>query len=201
MPDCRSNDCVPNDDVRNLDWQTELTAGTVVSYRFPVAEEAGGPEPKARPCLVVDVREIDGQRHAVVAYGTSRQTKTNCGYEVEVRNVEARAAAGLDRRTRFIGARRVTVPLGDAAFVTCRQRDTPILGHLAGGPLARLETLRERFGADLRTAILSPEMPRAPLIARREEDDQDRRPRLRLATSRIRRMARGIAHVGQEIPA
>ncbi|WP_299821441.1 hypothetical protein [uncultured Jannaschia sp.] len=147
-------DRITTDPARTGDWQDRLSAGDTVSFRFPVAEE-DGPQPKARPCLVLDVQDIDGVRHALMAYGTSRKTRKNCGFEVEVCKTEARAAAGLDRRTRFIGARRVRVALGDPAFVCCRQRDTPILDRLVGGELARLETLRARFGSDLAAAILS----------------------------------------------
>lgn len=193
-------DYVPSDRIQTPEWQDRLRPGDTVSFRFPVAEEAGGPEPKARPCLVVDVRKIDGLRHAIVAYGTSRRTKANCGHEVEVRGGETRIAAGLDRRTRFVGARRVTVALDDPAFVTCRRLDTPILGCLIDRPLQRLEKLREEFGADLGSANLSPEAPRVPQPTK-QETARRHRTWPRLATAHARIAAQGPAVVGREIPA
>ena len=141
-------DCIPNASVARPPWQDRLTSGDVVSFRFPVTEEAGGPWPKARPCLVLETLDIDGARHALVAYGTSARTRANRGLEVELRRAEDRLVAGLDRRTRFVAARRVLVPLDAPAFVACAALGTPVLGHLRGGVRARLEAVRARLGEE-----------------------------------------------------
>lgn len=125
-------DCTRIDPTDTAGWHARLCVGDTVSYRFPVAEDQGGPRPKPRPCLVLDVRRIDGVDHALLAYGTSARTKANRGDEVEVRGVDARAAAGLDKRTRFVCARKVLVPLTDPAI-----RKTPTATAFGAGTFRR----------------------------------------------------------------
>ena len=95
-------------------WKANIAPGDVVRFRFPVAEcsdhnAAAGP--KLRPCLVLEVFQLSGQRFVKIAYGTSAFTTANKGCEVLVKHPDGCAAAGLDRPTRFVGARSIIVTL------------------------------------------------------------------------------------------
>ncbi len=110
-------------------WRDRLAPGDVVIHRFPVQDEEPA-EPKDRPCLVIDVLEIAGERYAVLAYGTTSTNRANKGLEIRVSGPAARAAAGLKFPTRFVGARRLMVPLTHSGFVRRRCDDSPVIGRL-----------------------------------------------------------------------
>lgn len=112
-------------------WQTRLRVGDVVSFRFPLAERKTRKRGKARPCLVLSVADHDGVPHAVVVYGTSADTPANRGHDLPVTSPSGMAAAGLRKPTRFVGARRVCVPLTSPCFRPQLHTGSPILGHLA----------------------------------------------------------------------
>ncbi len=126
-------------------WISELSWGDIVSFRFPVDE--GGELSKKRPCLVLDIVKIGGQRHAVLAYGTSVRSNANRGYEVRLGAREA-IEAGLHRATRFIGARRLTVRLDHAGFVALGSAGTPVIGRLSGSAFDRMNAVRGRIHAE-----------------------------------------------------
>lgn len=95
-----------------------LKRGAVVSCFFPLSEEPDKPGPTARPALVIGVfhDRIDQQWKAIVAYGTSRKTRANTGYEVRINHPESLAMAGLARPTRFTLSRMRILPVNDAYF-------------------------------------------------------------------------------------
>lgn len=56
--------------------------------------------------------------------------------------------SGLNEPTRFVGARRLLVPLGHSGFVICRATGSPVLGRLDGGPFAAMNAVRGRIHAE-----------------------------------------------------
>lgn len=95
-------------------WKATISPGDVVRFRFPVAD-CGDPNaatgPKLRPCLVLEVFHFSCQRFVRLAYGTSAFTEANKGCEVLVKHSGSCATAGLNRPTRFVGARSIIVSL------------------------------------------------------------------------------------------
>ena len=128
------------------DWRDALRHGDVVSFRFPV--EGDGATPKTRPCLVLDIEPHGARRHALLAYGTTSGSKANRGCEVAVIRPDLIAAAGLRRPTRFVGARRILVPLQHSAFAVSGETGSPVLGRLEGPALERLNRVRARIHAE-----------------------------------------------------
>lgn len=112
-------------------WQAHLRAGDIVSFKFPLAERTARKHAKTRPCLVLSVADQDGVPHAVVVYGTSADTPANRGHDLFIDTPQSMAAAGLRKPTRFVGARRVCVPLTSARFCPQTSTGSPIIGHLA----------------------------------------------------------------------
>lgn len=129
-------------------WQTNLRCGDVVLYRFPCAEADAPESPKCRPCLVLDVEHRGGQLYAELAYGTSENTTANRGYEVQISRPEAMAAAGLDRPSRFVGARRVTVSLEHSGFDLNPRYHGPVIGRLDAADRDRMNRVRARIHAE-----------------------------------------------------
>lgn len=109
-------------------WRNHVSYGDIVSFRFPLAEEGSVGRPKARPCLILDIEEKGRQRYALIAYGTTSRRRFSIGYEVHVRRRADYIAAGLNEPTRFVGARRVLVPLTHSGFVACGATGSAVLG-------------------------------------------------------------------------
>ena len=141
-------DSIPSSLAMTAAWQDHLRHGDIVSFRFPLAEEEHSGRPKARPCLVLDIEERGGQRYALLAYGTTSRRRSNIGYEVHVRRRADYIPSGLNEPTRFVGARRLFVPLGHSGFVICRATGSPVLGRLDGGPFAAMNAVRGRIHAE-----------------------------------------------------
>lgn len=129
-------------------WRDHLSYGDIVSFRFPLAEEAGTGKPKARPCLILDIETRDGQRYALLAYGTTSRRRSNVGYEIHVRRRDEYLPAGLDEPTRFVGARRLLVPLTHSDFAICRATGSAVLGRLEGAPFDDMNAVRGRIHAE-----------------------------------------------------
>lgn len=119
-------------------WRDTLAAGDIVAFKFPCADDPSAE--KARPCLVATVDRTLGE--AVIIYGTSRWTGANRGQELHVTGREACAEASLDKPTRFVGLRRVRVPLTSDRFVECRE-GTAVLGRLGPRHSAQLDRIRD----------------------------------------------------------
>lgn len=128
-------------------WHDTLSYGDVVIFRFPVAEEDGGDAPKARPCLVLDVERFGDRQYTLLAYGTTQANRANRGYEIRVYAPEEYAAAGLRNPTRFVGARRILVPLDHADFAL-GPTGTPVIGRLSGAAFERMNAVRGRIHAE-----------------------------------------------------
>ncbi|KAF0674476.1 hypothetical protein [Profundibacterium mesophilum] len=129
-------------------WQDHISPGDIVSFRFPVAEEGHTGRPKARPCLVLDIEAHGGQRYALLAYGTTSRRQSNIGYEVHVRRRADYLSAGLNEPTRFVGARRLLVPLKHSGFSVCRATGSAVLGRLAGSALTAMNAVRGHIHAE-----------------------------------------------------
>jgi len=129
-------------------WQETLAVGDVVSFRFPIAEDGANIAPKARPCLVLDIAEIGGVRYATLAYGTTSKRRANTGYEVRLGKPSEYRAAGLHEPTRFVGKRRMMVPLDHSGFVICGATGAPVPGRVSGAAEARMEAIRGRIHAE-----------------------------------------------------
>lgn len=150
-------------------WQAELRRGDVVLFRFPLAETpSDGDEettPKLRPCLVLDVHERLGRRTATIAYGTSAQTRANQGYNIIAASKSGMETAGLDRPTRFVGIRRITVGLDHSGFEPAEGTASPVIGFLDDDLRERMNAVRARIQAE---ADIAREM-------RRERREEQRR--------------------------
>ena len=127
-------------------WQETLSRGDIVLFRFPIIEN-GFEAAKTRPCLVLDVKGHGGNRRATLAYGTSAQTAANRGYEVWVKRRSSMAVAGLNRPTRFVGSRRISVALCHAGFKIGEQ-GSPVIGQLDDYLLKRMNAVRARMQAE-----------------------------------------------------
>ena len=130
-------------------WQAALRPGDVVSFRFPFAEAGTGERtPKARPCLVLELRGLDGRPCALLAYGTSSRSGANTGYEIPLLGRAAHEAAGLHEPTRFVGARTLLVSLANSGFVASAATGSPVLGRLPARALGRMARVRARLAAE-----------------------------------------------------
>ncbi|TVQ59785.1 MAG: hypothetical protein EA355_00135 [Rhodobacteraceae bacterium] len=129
------------------DWSAAVRPGDVILFAFPIACATPGEAPKTRPCLVLDVAEIRGRRHLTLAYGTSVDTSANRGEEIHVAAPDEMRPAGVDRPTRFVGARRMVVPPDHAGFATGGGQRSPIIGRLVGEARQRLDGIRTRIAA------------------------------------------------------
>ncbi|CUH39863.1 hypothetical protein JSE7799_02591 [Jannaschia seosinensis] len=129
-------------------WRDHVSHGDIVSFHFPLAEEENQGRPKARPCLILDVELHGGQRYALLAYGTTSRRRSNVGYEVHVRRRAEYLSAGLDEPTRFVGARRLLVPLTHSGFAICRSTGSAVLGRLEGAPFEAMNAVRGRIHAE-----------------------------------------------------
>lgn len=114
-----------------FDETTPIRRGAVVSCCFPHAENENSPGPSARPALIIRTffDRNDNRWKAIVAYGTSRSTRANAGFEIRLRKPEHLEAAGLHRPTRFTMSRMRILPL-DREFFAFAQTGSPVLGYL-----------------------------------------------------------------------
>ena len=127
-------------------WQETLCRGDIVLFRFPEIDSVDGVA-KIRPCLVLEVDDTDCQRQATLAYGTTARTSANRGYEIWVKRRSSLAIAGLNRQTRFVGARTTAVDLNHPNFDQ-GLRGTPVIGHLDMYLTERMHAVRARLQAE-----------------------------------------------------
>lgn len=121
-----------------------LRPGTIVAFRFPLGEGEG--RAKTRPCLVIGTSQgKNGEPRVTIAYGTSAGSQSNRGLDLEVAEPDACKAAGLRRPTRFVLARRVTVPLSDPGLDR-RRAGSPVIGVLAPAAMITLRKLTRSLG-------------------------------------------------------
>lgn len=129
-----------------FDELTPIKRGAVVSCRFPLAEAENTPGPSARPALILRTffDKGVGAWKAIVAYGTSRSSRANAGFEVRVKKPEHLAQAGLHRNTRFTMSRMRILPI-DEKFFAYNQAGTPVLGYLTDDLMTVLDRNCERL--------------------------------------------------------
>lgn len=166
-------------------WQDDIAIGDIVLFRFPTSEP-DGEAPKRRPCLVIEIPRLGGQRYVKIAYGTSSCGDANRGEEVIVKQTEGLAAAGLNRPTRFVGSRTLLVSVHHPGF-TAADHD-PRIGRLDPALMERLQEVRARLHAQ---ADIAAEHRRT----RRAERQRWRREG-REAAGRNRRILQGLATAG-----
>lgn len=106
-----------------------FSAGDLVAFRFPRRE---GPASYARPCLVLEADEDE----ILLVYGTTARTAANRGHELAVG--ADHLTCGLDKPTRFVGARRIRVRHDDPRIEPCPQGGAPIIGSLTEDHTPRL---------------------------------------------------------------
>ncbi len=129
-------------------WRDQLQAGDVVLFVYPIRLPGDGDLPKTRPCLVLDIERRGGTSYAVLAYGTSADSDANRGYEVSVTSAAEVAAAGLTRPTRFVGFRRLMVPLASSDFRPIPSTGSPVIGRLGPAARKRMNAVRGRIHAE-----------------------------------------------------
>jgi len=129
-------------------WVGALQSGDIVAFRFPHQWAGGSDAPKVRPALVVDVVEQDGNRSAVLAYGTSNASLKTDANTLDVQVPAEVEHASLKKPTRFHISRRIRVPLNDGGFVVKISIGTPVLGKLSGNSQKRLTDIRTRMCRD-----------------------------------------------------
>jgi hypothetical protein len=139
----------PQSFVPVLVWQDLIERGDVVLVRFPINDDTDAPaeQPKRRPCLVLDVFDLNGTTFVELAYGTSAPTKANRGYEVRVNQTASCHAAGLDRPSRFVCARHIIVSVNHPGFDGGDNRGT-LIGHLDPPLIERMNDVRARIQAE-----------------------------------------------------
>jgi hypothetical protein len=133
----------------STDWQQRLSRGDIVRFRFPVKEPCtSGERPKLRPCLVLEIVDFGGTRFITLAYGTSADTKANRGQEVLVTKPASMQAAGLEKPTRFVCARRCHISHDHPGFEVAADIGTPVIGHLDEVLTERMNAVRARLQAE-----------------------------------------------------
>jgi hypothetical protein len=129
------------------DWRSSLQRGDVVLFRFPCAEPNPPEPPKRRTCLVLEVEERAGRRFAENAYGTTAETAANVGDDIHVSAPEEIEHAGVNRPTRFVCSRRITVPLDHPGWDLNPKHPSPVLGRLLPKGIARMNAIRAKIHA------------------------------------------------------
>lgn len=128
-------------------WTRTLSAGDIVAFRFP-HEREGDDLPKCRPSLVLDLRRIGGETFVELAYGTTRPKPKRAGYAIPVSAKDELETASLAHPTSFDGTRRIIVALTHSGFPISTRFDSPVLGRLSDGSLARMHAVRARIHAE-----------------------------------------------------
>ena len=114
-------------------WTSKLAAGDVLSFPYPCLN----PDypSKTMPCLVYRIQTLGDHTYALMSYGTS--SLHDYPKSVSVIDPDEMAAAGVEKTTHFITARRVLVSLTHPDLVA-RGPDA-VIGTLTGRARAKLE--------------------------------------------------------------
>lgn len=126
-----------------IDRAASIRPGTVVAFRFPLGEGEG--RAKTRPCLVIATSSRNGTPRVTIAYGTSAASRANRGLDLDLSEPDDWRAAGLRRPSRFVLARRVTVPLTDPGFDS-RRSGSPAIGFLPPSAMLALRRMIRSIG-------------------------------------------------------
>lgn len=114
--------------------------GDVVSCYFPEDETPNSPGIKARPCLILQMRQASGDSsgrwYALVAYGTSVNLDQTRPGELLLDAPESLAAASLHRPSKFVFKRHRLLPF-DARYFRANRNKTVVLGRLTPQDISR----------------------------------------------------------------
>ena len=126
-----------------ISWRDTLAPGDIVAFAFPTTDAT---HEKHRPALVLSIDRSGAVAEAVVVYGTAAMTRANTGLELRVTASTDIAAARLRKPTRFVGTRRIKVPLDSPRFIVCAA-STAVIGQLPSTFHPRLDRLRDLTAA------------------------------------------------------
>lgn len=130
-------------------WMADLRPGAIVVHRYPAPGRMGAHRsPEPRPCLVVDVYDLHGHGVVALAHGVPAASGIRRDRDLVIAARELRGVPELPEAHRFVASACLLVPLGSPAFVVDPERGTPVLGHLSGEAMARLDDLRARLHAE-----------------------------------------------------
>lgn len=133
---------------KSAHWADHVRPGDVVLFKFPVAfPKTRDGKPGIRPCLVVEVDDHGEERRFVLAYSTTATTASNGGYDIAITHVADLQTAGLRRATRFICTRLLSVSPNHTGF-DVGGSGAPVVGHLTGSRLERMQWVRARLHAE-----------------------------------------------------
>jgi hypothetical protein len=118
-----------------------LAPGDLISFAYPCDEDPWKEAPR-RVCLVLAVEAGPAGPRIVVAYGTSRDSKSNTGLELRLRRPAVLARLALRRPTRFVCARHMRVRPTDPRLRPPCSRERLAFARLEGEERARLMHLR-----------------------------------------------------------
>ncbi|MGR3504425.1 MAG: hypothetical protein ACU0B7_00970 [Paracoccaceae bacterium] len=126
--------------LETINWRDTLAPGDIVAFAFPTTEP-GASDEKHRPALVLAIDRSGAVAEATIVYGTGAMTRANTGLELRVTTPADMAAARLHKPTRFVGTRRVRVPLDSPRFIVCAA-STAVIGRLPQSFRPRLEQIQ-----------------------------------------------------------
>ena len=121
--------------------------GCVVACRLPM-RVSGVRRPPVRPCLVLRVRDLGGRTVAILAPGLPPSLRAPRAGDVLASADELRGVSGVEGPLLFAAGRAVAVPLDDPALDPLGTERSPVLGHVDGAVLARVEAARPHPGGD-----------------------------------------------------
>ena len=133
---------------------TDLLGGAAAlrlapSFRSAFRSARGEGRVKTRPCLVIAATPgKEGAPLVTIAYGTSAGSHSNRGLDLELPEPDDYKAAGLQRPTRFVLMRRVTVPASDLGL-NGRKAGSPVIGSLPPSAMITLRRLTRSLGKTL----------------------------------------------------
>jgi hypothetical protein len=114
--------------------------GTILSCFFPMNETPDEPGPQARPALVLGTFPSPQDRSVtkvIVAYGTSRKTRSHLGFEIKIDKPEEMEQACLHRPTRFT-LNRLRILTYDDAYFDFAESGTPVIGMIPPAQMGSL---------------------------------------------------------------
>lgn len=127
-------------------WVARCAPGTIVSFQFPRSDD--DLPGKARPCLVIAVRDGIDSTDIILAFGTTADTDANRGHDLLLDRGTAWRSAGLHHPSRFVLGRRITVPSDDPRFDSGADGH-PIIGQLPASKQAEFADLIRLIGPSL----------------------------------------------------
>tara|TARA_Y100000815_G_C13300283_1_gene484388 strand:+ start:508 stop:1191 length:684 start_codon:yes stop_codon:yes gene_type:complete len=116
--------------------------GTILSCFFPMNETPDVPGPQARPALVLGTFPSPRDKEVtmiIVAYGTSRKTRSHLGFEIKIDTPEAMTQACLHRPTRFT-LNRLRILRYDTHFFDFDEAGSCEIGSLPAPQMATLSS-------------------------------------------------------------